>query len=403
MDSGLLPQESSVTQSILSFGHPGAWVIESLPEAVRFPSATKQRMTKAKIYGAGSIGNHLAHACRSLGWDVSITDIDPQALERTRTVVYPERYGKWDEGIELQITEALGNAAGFDVAIIGTPPDSHLALAKSILADAPPKVLLIEKPLAAPNLEGYDELRGLADESGTCVLVDYNHTVTPNTTFAEKLIADGRIGEPLSLQVCWVEHWGGIFKAHPWLAGPADTYLGFWKRGGGALGEHSHGVNIWQHFARKLGAGRVTEVMATIDFVQEDGADYDRLAQLQLRSESGLVGTVVQDVVTEPPIKNLRLQGAMGFLDWYANYDSDCDAVVFGNGSEQETKRFSKARPDDFKPMIDQIAGYLDGKIAADKMESTLGHGLETMKVIEAAFRSHEEGRRVEVSYTSES
>ena len=32
-------------------------------------------MIKVKIYGAGSIGNHLAHACRSKGWDVKESPI----------------------------------------------------------------------------------------------------------------------------------------------------------------------------------------------------------------------------------------------------------------------------------------------------------------------------------------
>tara|TARA_R110002096_G_scaffold42144_2_gene113710 strand:- start:2561 stop:3658 length:1098 start_codon:yes stop_codon:yes gene_type:complete len=353
-----------------------------------------------RIFGAGSIGNHLAHGCRGRGWDVTMTDLDPKALERTRTEIYPERYKAWDEGISLEVAEGSASAAGFDVAIIGTPPDSHFALAKDILSKDPPRVLLIEKPLATPDLKGCAELAELARESGTCVLVDYNHTATPNTQVAEQLIDEGKIGAPESLQVRWVEHWGGIYKAHPWLAGPSDTYLGFWKRGGGALGEHSHGVNIWQHFARKLGTGRVTEVMATIDFVSEGGADYDRLAQLQLRTESGLSGSVIQDVVTEPPIKNVRIQGADGFLDWYANYESGCDALVHGTAESQETKRFPKTRPDDFKGMIDQVAGYLDGTIPAHQMVSTLEHGLETMLVVAAAFRSNAEGRLVKIDYS---
>ena len=42
-----------------------------------------------KIFGAGSIGNHLAHASRKIGWDVSICDLDPEALKRTRNEIYP--------------------------------------------------------------------------------------------------------------------------------------------------------------------------------------------------------------------------------------------------------------------------------------------------------------------------
>ena len=65
------------------------------------------------------------------------------------------------------------------------------------------------------------------------------------------------------------EYWGGIFKAHPWLAGPHQSYLGFSKRGGGACGEHSHAINIWQHFAHLLDLGKIAEVSAFMDFVDD--------------------------------------------------------------------------------------------------------------------------------------
>ena len=104
------------------------------------------------IYGAGSIGNHLAHGCRNKGWNVLICDVDAEALERTKNDIYPARYGKWDEQIRLTTSEKLPDEA-FDLAIIGTPPDSHLEIARSVLtastgsgqANRPPKVLLVEK------------------------------------------------------------------------------------------------------------------------------------------------------------------------------------------------------------------------------------------------------------------
>ena len=39
---------------------------------------------KIKIIGAGSIGNHFANAAIKLGWDVSIFDVDKEALQRTK-------------------------------------------------------------------------------------------------------------------------------------------------------------------------------------------------------------------------------------------------------------------------------------------------------------------------------
>jgi predicted dehydrogenase len=106
---------------------------------------------KVKIYGAGSIGNHLAHGCRSKEWDVLMCDINSEALKRTRHEIYPSRYGDWDPEIRLFSLDELPNE-DFDLVIIGTPPDSHLNLAKEVLEETPPKVLLIEKPRRNPSL-----------------------------------------------------------------------------------------------------------------------------------------------------------------------------------------------------------------------------------------------------------
>ena len=39
---------------------------------------------KIKIIGAGSIGNHFANAGIKLGWDVSIFDVDKEALQKNK-------------------------------------------------------------------------------------------------------------------------------------------------------------------------------------------------------------------------------------------------------------------------------------------------------------------------------
>lgn len=58
-------------------------------------------MSNVKIYGAGSIGNHLAHAARSLGWSVVVCDVNHEALDRMKSDIYPGRYGQWDSAIGL--------------------------------------------------------------------------------------------------------------------------------------------------------------------------------------------------------------------------------------------------------------------------------------------------------------
>ena len=80
-------------------------------------------MHSIRIIGAGSIGNHLANAARSRGWSVTLTDIEPAALDRARTSIYPERYGAWDEAIVLKDSRAAVSDPA-DVVFIQFAPDA---------------------------------------------------------------------------------------------------------------------------------------------------------------------------------------------------------------------------------------------------------------------------------------
>ena len=113
-------------------------------------------MTKVKIIGAGSIGNHLANAARKKGWDVTICDKDLDALARMKHEIYPQRYGSFDKDIKLFNVNDVPRD-DFDWIFIGTPPDSHISLAMTALKENP-KGILIEKPLSGPDLKNCDEL-----------------------------------------------------------------------------------------------------------------------------------------------------------------------------------------------------------------------------------------------------
>lgn len=353
-------------------------------------------MHSIRIIGAGSIGNHLANAARSFGWQVTLTDNDPAALERARTSIYPERYGAWDSAIALKDSRtAMSEAA--DVVFIGTPPDTHIAIANAVLDSAVPKALIIEKPLAGPNLAGCAELASRVRKAGLFAGVGYNHTLGQNTAAVEKLLSNGGIGPISTISARTREHWGGIFKAHPWLSGPAASYLGFSSRGGGAAGEHSHGINIWQHFAHVIGAGKVAEVSATLDMSNEDGTLYDCLCFIAMRTEDGLTGDVIQDVVTAPPEKSCRIQGRNGFIDWRVNYRPGHDAVLEGNGESVSENLIKKTRADDFKAEIAHLQEVLAGRAKSSPI--SLERGLDTMMVIAAAFKSHQTGRRVRIDW----
>ena len=346
-----------------------------------------------KIFGAGSIGNHMSHAATTLGWHVDLCDISEDALRRARDDIYPGRYGAWNETIGLHLVDDAPRGA-HDLIIVGTPPDHHMDLAIAALADNP-KAILIEKPLCGPGLERAQELYDAVAKSDTRVFVGYDHVVGGAAEDAVAMASGGHIGAIETLDVEFREHWSGIFAAHPWLDGPADTYLGYWQRGGGASGEHSHATNLWQAFAHTIGAGRVVRVSAAMDYVIDGATTYDKLCLLTLETETGMIGRVVQDVVTKPPRKWARLQGVEGYVEWHCGFEPGCDAVIFQqDGADAEQRRTEKTRPDDFIRELHHIEDVL-----ARDTESpiSLERGLDTMLVIAAAHESARTGQTVQI------
>jgi predicted dehydrogenase len=330
-----------------------------------------------------------------MGWEVDLCDVDSAALERTRRQIYPMRYGAWDPAIRLFESKAVPTG-GHDYIFIGTPPDSHLSLARQAIAEKP-RAILVEKPVCGPGLEMAAEIDASLAKAGIAGFVGYDHVVASSIGRVEQLLQAGAVGKVVSIAVEFREHWGGILKAHPWLKGPADSYLAYWKRGGGALGEHSHAVNLWQHFAGIVGAGPVRQVTADLDYVSVDGAEYDRAAYLSLVTESGLRGGVVQDVVSLPVKKWARIHGVDGTIEWHCNYVPNEDAVMVHNVTTGESAeyRFKKTRSDDFLAELKHI----DATMRADANASpiALRRGLDTMMVIAAGHRSAREGKAMQI------
>ncbi len=354
-------------------------------------------MTKVKIYGAGSIGNHLAQASRRAGWEVVMVDPDPSALERTKNEIYPKRYGAWDEAIKLFKLgqEPMG---GFDVIFLGTPPQVRMKTARAALVEQP-KVLQLEKPICPPSMDEVAEFESELAKSSTIAIVGYDHAISRVVKKAEEIIASKILGKPLSLDVEFRETWKGIFAAHPWLSGPQDSYLGFWKKGGGASGEHSHATNLWQHFARVLGLGAVSEVSAAMQMITTADLDYDSACFLNLTTDKGFVGRVVQDVITEPVKKQIRIQGENGFMEININGWASGDLIRLGKPDKSvEEIKIEKTRPDDFYEEIMHIKQILDGALKAEDSPISIERGLATMKIVRAAHQSRQEGKSIKIT-----
>ena len=347
---------------------------------------------RIKIIGAGSIGNHLAQASRRIGWNVCVVDADPKALLRMKAEIYPKRYGAWADTIKL-FTSAAAPRGGFDVIFIGTPPHVRMKVARGALKEKP-RVLQLEKPLCAP----FDkDLRKFVwaykKQKATQVIVGYDHTVAESIKRVCELLQQGTIGKVETLDVEFREHWEGIFKAHPWLKGPEDTYLGYWKKGGGASGEHSHALHLWQYLARLAGLGAWKKVSTALKVEKKGKAEYDSLAVFSFETDKQKVGRVIQDVVTKPTRKWARVQGKAGFIEWHCGGHLTGDLVRFaGTDGVAHEEIFAKKRPDDFFREMLHIKDILDGKIRAKDSPLSFESALSVMAVLETAWKNQKIG-----------
>ena len=338
------------------------------------------------IFGAGSIGNHLANASRTLDWSVNVLDIDQKALKRMENEIYPSRYGCWDESINL-INDINDLSISPELVIIGTPPDSHLKLAFKAL-ELNPKGILIEKPLCTPSLDGLAELQGKIKKYSTKIYIGYNHVLGKASQKIEQLLSLKDFGKVLTIDVEFREHWGGIFAAHHWLSGPSDSYLGNYQSGGGATGEHSHAINMWQHLAYLTDFGRISKVDAFMDFIKDNGCLYDRIASINLLTEKNLIGRVIQDVVTKPSKKWARIQFDQGFIEW--NCESNTNDSIKYQDKDMENSEiidFPKTRPDDFIIELKHINENLFSS-SDESSPISFERGCDTMAVISGAYKS---------------
>jgi len=348
---------------------------------------------RAKIIGAGSIGNHLAHSCRTRNWDVALYDIDENALVRSKSLIYPQRYGQWDNAISLR-SFSPNDAEKFDAVFIGTPPDSHIEIAIKQIKLGVAKTIIIEKPLCTPDLSGLKELIEISNETNTKVLVGYNHRLTQVTQDAKKLLEEYDLGKVLSIRAQTRESWDGILSAHPWLNSPQDSYLSSIAQGGGALLEHSHALNLFQYFANLTGVGNVQFVTAVQDLVTVGNRTYDQISQLSVKTSSGCFGLVEQDVISLPSVKSIRVDGDRATL--LIEISSKCDTISFYLKSGESTIReIQKTRPDDFLPEILHIEDLIQNPELLSPLD--INFAVETMLIIVAAMESSASRNEVEV------
>jgi predicted dehydrogenase len=300
---------------------------------------------RVAVLGQGSIGRRHAGLLVEMGHEVIAFDPVDQA----------EVPG---------VTRAASEEAaldGSDAALVATPSSEHLRQARLALeADLP---VLVEKPLATSS-DGVAELERLAAERGLQLGVAMNLRFHPGVARLRELKAQGALGRILRA-ACWCGSW-----LPGWRPGSdyRTSYSARKALGGGVLLDAIHELD---YLTWLLGPAR--SVSATLAQVSDLEIDVEDVALLQLEMDSGAVATVALDYFDRDYNRGCRLVGA-------------------------EATAEEKLTPADIVPTYAaELEAFLDSVRNGGSPSTTVGEARHVLEIVDAARRSAEERRRVDV------
>jgi len=331
---------------------------------------------KFMIAGLGSIGRRHFRNLQQLGEKEILLFRSHQAtLPDAELAGFP---------VETDLTRAL--AWKPDVVIVSNPTALHLDVA--IPAAQAGCHLFLEKPISH-SMQRVADLSAAVQASGVKVLVGFQFRFHPGLHKAASLLAENVIGQPLSFRVQWGEY---LPNWHPW----EDYKQGYAARGdlgGGVILTLSHPLD----YLRWL-FGDVQSLWA---FASQSGAlgiPVEDVAEIGLRFQSGLIGSVHLDYNRRPPGHSLEVVGSQGTLLWDNADGSVRWSVAGADGKAGDWQHFAP-RPDFERNtlFLDQTRHLMAVVRGEVDPVCSLEDGIQALRLALAAAESSEKGQRMYV------
>jgi predicted dehydrogenase len=288
-------------------------------------------MKEVMIIGAGSAGTHLAHAAHTIGLEVKVHDINPEAGDRMRATAIDRYYKPFPFTFHNKIEDS-------PCYIIATPPDTHYAIAEQLQYE----LMIVEKPLCPiAQVADFQKIKGV-------IAVNYNHLFSPAYQYFKQLmLLNQDRGAKASITAIWRESLNHILRAHPWITEPETHYLTDYTRGGGSAYEHSHGLAF---VVDMLNITETPELSAEIKY--EGKCDIEMV----IRMRRGIMDIASEtDFTTDRTVKKVRVEHGK-FWKEVDFSDPRYDLVSWERNGGFGTMEFPKTRAQQF---IDSVNGIL--------------------------------------------
>jgi len=329
---------------------------------------------KFLIAGLGSIGRRHLRNLRALGED----DI---LLYRTHQSTLPD-----DELAGLSIETDLQAALSYhpDAVIVANPTALHMEVAiQSALAGCH---LLIEKPVSN-TLERVDELEAALRATGKQALVGFQFRFHPGLQQVVNLLANGELGRPLTVRAHWGEY---LADWHPW-EDYRQSYSARADLGGGVLLTLCHPFDYLRWIL-----GEITSLWAFTGKLGDLELEVEDTAEIGLRFEQGLLGSLHLDYNQRPASHTLEVIGTQGTLNW-SNTDG---AVHWYNATGQSWHEYLLApgfeRNEMFKAEMNHFLDVVHGEA---QPVCGIADGRRVIELVLAAQVSMKEKKMVDFAH----
>ncbi len=305
--------------------------------------------------------------------------------------------------------------APLDAIVISTPNNSHYPIAMKALEAG--LHVLCEKPIALTYAQA-SEMAALAQRKGLKSLVPFTYSFMPTARYLKELIDSGYLGQPYHLNM---RYYTGYARAGDYIWRLDRKVAGTGVLGD--LGSHFLYIAEWLY-------GEITAITCRLGYavprptLDPSGQPYhvlDDSCMLTLEFANGATGMIHCTAVCyeDTPFgqtHHMEFHGAGGTLYSFTDWDKiqQVKGARVGDGVPRELPIpdhiWGDARRDTvhntyrdmFRSEDFMIRGFING-IVEDKLpKPDLADGARIQRLISAAQRSHDDGRRVLIDTITE-
>ncbi len=272
--------------------------------------------------------------------------------------------------------DALLRDEEINAVYVATPPYLHLE--HTVKAAESGKHILCEKPMAL-TVKECEEMIRVCEENKVQLMIAYYRRFFPVVRKIKKLLQEKRIGQPV---IARVEVLAPAERSPSWRLDPQTA-------GGGFLMEFGcHFIDLLTYLL-----GEVQETAAFVDTLHSN-LRVDDSSCLIMRFNSGIHALVSFHCNIAPQVERLEIVGTEGRILSINPTTSGNLKLITGQGRE----RYNLPPPDLPLTRVALVENFVHS-IMTDKKNLVPGEeGLKTAKVVEAAYRSSESGKKIIIS-----